>query len=350
MKIAVINAGSSSLKFKLFDMQTLEVLRSVLVEKIGEVDSEVQTHHEALESINIDFSTIDAIGHRVVHGGEKLTVATLIDESVIEIINSLIPLAPLHNPANLEGVKVSMDKAPSVPNIAVFDTAFHATMLKEAYLYALPMKMYEKYHIRRYGFHGTSHAYIMKKAAFTLNREVNEVNLITLHLGNGASACAIKNGKSIDTSMGFTPLEGLVMGSRSGDIDPAIVLYMQRELGMSVSEVDKLLNKQSGLIGICDENDVRSIIEREDEPSKLALDMMIRRIQKYIGAYMALLGRVDAIVFSGGIGENSEYIREAVLDVQMFKGVKSLIVKTDEELEIANECLNILNNMDKKNE
>ena len=350
MKIAVINAGSSSLKFKLFDMATKEVLNSVLVEKIGEDGSKVQTHHEALENIDIDFSTIDAIGHRVVHGGEKLVTATLIDESVIETIDSLIPLAPLHNPANLEGIKVSMKKAPSIPNIAVFDTAFHSSMPKEAYLYALPMQMYEKHHIRRYGFHGSSHAYIMKQAAFKLNKELNAVNLITLHLGNGASVCAVKNGKSIDTSMGFTPLEGLVMGSRSGDIDPAIVLYMQRELGMSVDAVDKLLNKQSGLLGICDENDVRSIIKREDESSKLALDMMIRRIKKYIGAYMALLGRVDAIVFSGGIGENSTYIRERVLDVQMFKGVKSLVIKTDEELEIANECMKILKSMDKKDE
>ncbi|MFK5938607.1 MAG: acetate kinase [Sulfurimonas sp.] len=350
MKIAVINAGSSSLKFKLFDMQTKEVLHSVLVEKIGEVGSEVKTHHEALESINIDFSKIDAIGHRVVHGGEKLTTAMLIDENVIKIIDSLIPLAPLHNPANLEGIKVSIEKASLVPNIAVFDTAFHSSMPKEAYMYALPMKMYEQHHIRRYGFHGTSHAYIMKQAAFTLNKEVNKVNLITLHLGNGASVCAIENGKSIDTSMGFTPLEGLVMGSRSGDIDPAIVLYMQRELGLSVDEVDKLLNKQSGLLGICDENDVRSIIAREDEYAKLALDMMIRRIQKYIGSYMALLGRVDAIVFSGGIGENSEYIRERILNAQMFKDVQSLVIKTDEELEIANECMIILNNMDKKDE
>jgi len=348
MKIAVINAGSSSLKFKLFDMKTKEVLHSVLVEKIGEVDSAIKTHHEALESIDIDFSTIDAFGHRVVHGGDKLTAATLIDKRVIEIIDSLIPLAPLHNPANLEGIKILIEKVPSIPNIAVFDTAFHATMAKEAYMYALPIEMYNKHHIRRYGFHGTSHAYIMKQAAFTLDKDVNAVNLITLHLGNGASACAIKKGKSIDTSMGFTPLEGLVMGSRSGDIDPAIVLYMQREMNLSVEEVDKLLNKQSGLIGICDENDVRSIIAREDEFSKLALDMMIRRIQKYIGSYMALLGRVDAIVFSGGIGENSEYIRERVLDAQMFKGLKSLIVKTDEELEIANECLLVLNAMEEK--
>jgi acetate kinase len=347
MRIAVINAGSSSLKFKLFDMKSGEILHSALIEKIGEIDSLVKTHHEALESIGIDFSTIDAIGHRVVHGGDKLIESILIDESVTEIIASLIPLAPLHNPANLEGIKVSMQKAPFIPNIAVFDTAFHSSMPKEAYIYALPMSMYEEHHIRRYGFHGTSHAYIMKKAALMLKKEVSEVNLITLHLGNGASVCAIEKGKSIDTSMGFTPLEGLVMGSRSGDIDPAIVLYMQRELGLSVDAVDKVLNKKSGLIGICHENDVRSIIEKKNESSKLALDIMIRRIQKYIGSYMALLGSVDAIVFSGGIGENSEYIRERVLSAQMFTNINTFVVKTDEELEIANECLKILKSMGK---
>jgi len=213
---------------------------------------------------------------------------------------------------------------------------------KEAFMYALPLKLYEQHHIRRYGFHGISHSYVMKEAAFALEKQVEKINLITLHLGNGASVCAIQNGKSIDTSMGFTPLEGLMMGSRSGDVDPALVLYMQRELGVSVEEVDDILNKKSGLIGICDENDVRKIINRDDERAKLALAMMIRRIQKYIGSYMAILGRVDAIVFTGGIGENSAYIREKVLDTEMFKNIKSLVIKTDEELEIANECVEIL--------
>jgi len=323
MKIAVINAGSSSLKFKLFDMQTQEVLKSINIEHIGEEGAAFSNHHEALESIDIDFLSLDAIGHRVVHGGEKFRESVLIDDRIIKIIDKLSSLAPLHNPANLEGILVAKQKAPSTPQIAAFDTAFHSTMPKAAFMYALDYEMY-------------------KEAAKILNRDVNELNLITLHLGNGASACAIKSGKSIDTSMGFTPLEGLVMGSRSGDIDPAIVLYMQRELGLSVDEVDKSLNKESGLLGICGENDVRDILNSKDEKAKLALEMMIRRIQKYVGAYMALLGRVDAIVFSGGIGENSSYVREKVLESQMFNGIQYLVIKTNEELEIANECLRVL--------
>lgn len=342
MKIAVINSGSSSLKFKLFEMDTKEVLKSILVENIGELDSNIKNHHEALESIDIDFSSIDAIGHRVVHGGESFKESTLIDENVIDKIKELIPLAPLHNPANLEGIIVCKNHVPNIPQIAVFDTVFHATIEKEAYLYALPYEMYEKYKIRRYGFHGTSHSFVAKESAKVLNKDLKELNLITLHLGNGASACAIENGKSIDTSMGFTPLEGLVMGSRCGDIDPAIVIYMQRELGMSSDEVDKLLNKESGLLGICENNDVRKIIESRDEKSNLAIDMMVRRIQKYIGSYMALLGYVDAIVFTGGIGENSEYIRERVLESILFKNIKVLVIKTDEELEIAESCLDSL--------
>jgi len=342
VKVAVINAGSSSVKFKLFDMQTKEPLQTVNIEHIGEEGGAFKNHHEAIKSIGIDFSSIDAIGHRVVHGGEKLSKSVLIDAGVIDEIDRLSSLAPLHNPANLEGILVVMKKAPTTPQIAVFDTAFHSSMAQEAYMYALPYKMYDTHKIRKYGFHGTSHSYVLKEAAKILGKNVSELNIISLHLGNGASACAIKNGKSVDTSMGFTPLEGLVMGSRSGDIDPAILLYMQRELGMSVDEIDKLLNKESGLLGICGDNDVRTIIESKDEKAKLALDMMTRRIQKYIGSYMALLESVDAIVFTGGIGENSAYIRERVLESKMFHGIKSLVINTNEELEIANECLKVL--------
>ena len=377
MKIAVINSGSSSIKFQLFHLPQDEhhsefgvpkgkVLSHVLVEKIGEfsstttldyedkqvvITSVVKNHHDALEEIISllakheilkDFTSLDAVGHRVVHGGEEFKTATLIDEKVIKTIESLIPLAPLHNPANLEGILVARKKAPFVKQVAVFDTAFHSHMPQEAYIYALPYEMYEKHKIRRYGFHGTSHSYVMKKAAESLKKDVKDLNLITLHLGNGESACAIKSGVSIDTSMGFTPLEGLVMGTRSGDIDPAIILYMQRELGMSVDEVDKLLNKKSGLLGISGNNDVRSLIESDSEKSKLALDIMIRRIKKYIGSYMALLGRVDAIVFTGGIGEHSSYIRDAVLDNDFAKNIKTLVIETNEELEIANECLGVL--------
>ncbi len=342
MKIAVINSGSSSLKFKLFEMNTKEVLKSVLIQNIGENGSQFKNHHEALESIDIDFSSLNAIGHRVVHGGELFNKATLIDKNVIKEIDKLSSLAPLHNPANLEGIVVSSKKAKNIPQIAVFDTAFHSTMPKESYLYALNSDMYEKHHIRRYGFHGTSHSFVSKEASKILNKDIQKLNLITLHLGNGASICAIENGKSIDTSMGFTPLEGLVMGTRSGDIDPAIIFYMQRELGLSVDDIDKELNKKSGLLGICGDNDVRNIIKSKDEKSKLALDMMIRRIQKYIGSYMAILENVDAIVFTGGIGENSQYIRERVLKSKIFKNIEVLVIKTDEELEIANECLKVL--------
>lgn len=340
MKIAVVNSGSSSIKFKLFDMDKQEVILSRMIENIGEEGSDVKTHEYGLTKIFKNIKQIDMVGHRVVHGGEEFHTATLIDEVVMQKIEKLIPLAPLHNPANLQGIKIVKEMFRSIPQIAVFDTSFHSTMTKEAYLYALNYyEMYEQHNIRRYGFHGTSHSFILKASAKILNKNIKDTNIISLHLGNGASACAIKNGISIDTTMGFTPLEGLVMGTRCGDIDPAIVLYMQRELGMSVDEVDNELNKKSGLIGICSNNDVREIIDSNDEKSKLALEMMIRRIQKYIGSYMVLLGRVDAIVFTGGIGENSAYIRDRILDNEVLKNIKNLVVKTDEELEIARECL-----------
>ncbi len=342
VKIAVINSGSSSLKFKLFDMKTKEVLKSILIEHIGEENSSIKNHHQALESLNIDFSELDAIGHRVVHGGENFNKPTILDEDSIDKIQKLIPLAPLHNPANLEGILVAKKYAPDILQIAVFDTSFHSNMPKEAFLYPLEYKMYEKHKIRRYGFHGTSHSFVAKQSARILGKDLSELNLITLHLGNGASACAIEKGVSVDTSMGFTPLEGLVMGTRSGDIDPAIIFYMQRELGLGVDEVDTMLNKKSGLLGICGKNDVRELIESEDELSKLALKIMIRRVKKYIGSYMALLGDVDAIVFTGGIGENSQYIRDKILDSKFFNEIEVIVVETDEELEIADECLKVL--------
>ena len=386
MNIAVINSGSSSIKFQLFCMEKKEVLAYILVEQIGEfsshtmlkyadkkleITSVLKNHHDGLEEIIFllskyeilkDFTSLSAIGHRVVHGGEEFKNATVINESVIKQIEALIPLAPLHNPANLEGILVARKKAPFVPQIAVFDTAFHSHMPEEAYLYALPYKMYEKYKIRRYGFHGTSHSYVLKKTAEFLKEDAGDLNIITLHLGNGSSVCAIEEGVSVDTSMGFTPLEGLIMGSRCGDIDPAILIHMQRELGMSVDEVDTLLNKKSGLLGICGSNDVRSLIELNDEKSKLAIKMMVRRIKKYIGAYIALLGEVDAIVFTGGIGENSAYIREMIFNAEICgtvldtalnnknetvistkkSSIKLMVIKTNEEEEIANECLSVL--------
>lgn len=342
MRVAVINSGSSSLKFKLFDMKTNEVIYSKVVEKIGEKNSPIKSHSQALELIEVDFSSIDIIGHRVVHGGEEFTKPTLIDDGVIKKLEDLTHLAPLHNPANLEGILVAKQKAPKLAQVAVFDTAFHSYMPQEAYLYALDFELYEKHKIRRYGFHGTSHSYLLKEAAKELNRDESELNIITLHLGNGASACAIENGKSIDTSMGFTPLEGLVMGTRCGDIDPAIVLYMQRDLGMSRDKVDEILNKKSGLLGLCGSSDIRNILEQDDEHSRLAIEIMTRRVKKYIGAYMALLGRVDAIVFSGGIGENSAYIREKIMDKIIINEIPILVIKTNEELEIARQCLSFI--------
>ena len=342
MKIAVINCGSSSLKFKLFEMPSAKVLCSEHVEHIGEEDAAVKNHFEAIECLHVDFSEIDVVGHRVVHGGEMFQNSVRIDDTIMQAISDLIPLAPLHNQANLEGIRVVRQKAPNIVQIAVFDTAFHTTLPKEASIYALPYAMYEKHQIRRYGFHGTSHAYLLQKAAQLLTKDVADTNIITLHLGNGASACAIKNGKSCDTSMGFTPLEGLVMGTRCGDIDPAIVLFMQNELNLSADEVDTLLNKKSGLFGLCGENDVRKIEKRNDERAKLAINIMVYRIQKYIGAYMVVLEDVDAIVFSGGIGENSHFIREAVMNNKILKNIKSLVIKTDEELQIVNECLKVL--------
>ena len=342
MKIAVFNAGSSSLKCKLFDFPSKHLLYENTIEHIGEEGYGIASHAEALELLEIDFDSLDAVGHRVVHGGEKLQQSVFIDAHVKASIKELSVLAPLHNPANLLGIEVAMQKAPNIPHVAVFDTAFHATMPKEAYLYALPFALYEKEGIRRYGFHGTSHAYLAKEAAKILNKELRETNIITLHLGNGASACAIKNGKSIDTSMGFTPLEGLVMGTRCGDIDAEIVLYLERELQMNPKEIEKLLNKESGLKGICSENDMREILLREDEQAKLAVAIMVRRIQKYIGAYMVMLEDIDAIVFSGGIGENSKEIRDAVMSNRVLKGIRSLVIQTDEELEIANECYRLV--------
>ncbi len=390
MKIAVINSGSSSIKFQLLDMKTHTALAHASIEKIGEEQSvmhmefalkkenkklPIKNHQKGLESIISflsdndilkDFSSLSAIGHRIVHGGDEFEKAAIIDDEVVRKIDELKPLAPLHNPAHLEGIAVTRKLAPEVMQVAVFDTSFHLTIPKEAYLYALNQDMYKKHKIRKYGFHGTSYTYVVKQASKVLKKKSKDLNIIALHLGNGSSACAIKNGKSIDTSMGFTPLEGLVMGTRCGDIDPAVVVYMQRILGFSVDEVDDILNKKSGLLGICGENDVRSIIEKDTKDTRLAIDMMTRRIRKYIGSYLALLGRVDAIVFSGGIGENSAYIREKVLKDMPFgieldddlnqeghiliskddSPVKIIIVRANEELEIATQCLEILNKRD----
>ena len=372
--ILVLNSGSSSLKYKLFGMPEEEVLFSGIVEAIGE-EGGIADHHQAIkEAISklLDsgvikaLDEISAVGHRVVHGGEIFDKSVIIDEKVIAGIDSLIPLAPIHNRANLEGIYAIQNHLPAVSQVAVFDTAFHQTLPKEAYCYALPLEFCETEYIRRYGFHGTSHHFVAKKCAELLKKELSSLNLITVHLGNGASICAIEAGKSIDTSMGFTPLEGLMMGTRCGDIDPSIVLYLQNTLHKSTTEIEYILNNESGLKGVCGVNDMRTIEEmskKSDEKAILAIDMFVRRVKKYIGSYIALLGYVDAIVFTGGIGEHSAFIREKVVQNMDHLGLvidpkKNLchdvsisqkesktalfVISTDEELMIAKESYNIL--------
>ena len=392
MKILVLNAGSSSLKWKLFEMDSNTLVASGIIEGISEyygsfkllyldkelkIEHAITDHNEAFSLLFETLSTqniinfeddLDAIGHRVVHGGETFTEPVIINHNVLAELRALTPLAPLHNPANILGIEITSKLAPQISNIAVFDTAFHQSMPEHAYLYALPTELYSKYHIRRYGFHGTSHHFVAQRAAVLLDKPLEELNLITLHLGNGASACAIKNGKSVDTSMGFTPLEGLVMGTRAGDIDSAIITYLMDYQGLSTKEVDKLLNRESGLKGICHDNDLRTIIQRaesNDKQAQLALEIFSYRIKKYIGSYIAVLGRVDAIVFTGGIGENSPLIRSMVLEGldeafgtllddsknknsdesaihQAGSRIKLYVIATNEELQIALESAQLI--------
>lgn len=343
MKILVINTGSSSIKYQLFDMEREAAIVTGLAERIGEGDSvlthqiidgngdgktavdtqPIRDHAEGLARI-VDLlvhpehgvikkkSEIAAVGHRVVHGGEDFQASTIITDEVIAIVKKNIPLAPLHNPPNLIGIEVAKQIFPDAPQVAVFDTAFHQSLPKKAYVYAVPYNLYSEFRVRRYGFHGTSHAYVAVTAAQFLDRPLNEINLITIHLGNGASMAAVKNGRSIDTTMGLTPLEGLVMGTRSGDVDPALHYFLAKNLNLSLEEIDTLLNKESGLKGLCGINDMREVEERAgegDERAQLALDVYAYRIKKYIGAYAAALGRLDAVVFTAGIGENSPLIR-----------------------------------------
>jgi acetate kinase len=302
----------------------------------------------------------------VVHGGEAFREPALIDEKVISTIRALSPLAPLHNPANLMGIEVALQFAPDVPQIAVFDTAFHQSVPPQAFHYALPLEFYDRHNVRRYGFHGTSHGYVAKQAALYLKRALDTLNLITLHLGNGASVTAIEKGKSVDTSMGMTPLEGLIMGTRCGDIDPAIIFYLGRKTGFSQDKIETLLNKHSGLKGICGINDMREIAGMAAEgnaPARLAIEMYCYRIKKYIGAYNAVLGDVDALVFTGGIGENAADIRARsceglskmgievdenknnekttkIREIQSNRcSVSILVIPTDEELEIAEQTV-----------
>ena len=390
----VLNSGSSSIKYKLYSTETWRSVAAGTVTRIGEAEGEIKsrwvgddgTEQDRVETLPIpnhrvgldrivaglretgalaDVGELAGIGHRVVHGGEQFRRATPLDDAVVAVIRDLIPLAPLHNPAALDGIEVARALFPGLPQVAVFDNAFHQTMPPEAYRYAIPEYLYREHRVRRYGFHGTSHYYVAKRAAAILGRPLAECNLITLHLGNGASATAIRGGQSVDTSMGMTPLEGLVMGTRCGDIDPAIHFYLCRNADMGTDALDALLNRQSGLLGLCGVNDMREIhalAAAGDRNAELALGIFCHRLRKYLGAYYAELGRVDAVVFTGGIGENDADVRQrtcaglealgihldAVANAAPGGGerpistgespVKLLVIPTNEELEIAQQA------------
>ena len=397
MKVLVINCGSSSLKHQLIDMATEESLAQGLVERIGIegsvltqkvegkdkyiVKEQMKDHKDAIRLVLAalvdenngvikSMDEISAVGHRVVHGGEKYKESVVINDEVKANIEECFKLAPLHNPANMIGIKACEELMPNTPMVAVFDTAFHGTMPEDAYLYALPYELYEKHGIRKYGFHGTSHKYVSQTCAEVMGRDIKDLKIITCHLGNGASLCAVKNGVSVDTSMGFTPLEGLAMGTRCGNIDPAIVTFLMKEEGLSVDEVNDLLNKKSGVLGISGiSSDFRDIedaaFNKDDRRAKLALKIFEYKIRTTIGAYAAAMGGVDAIVFTAGVGENGPETREKCLEGLEFLGVeidreannvrgkvreiskagckvKAFVIPTNEELVIARDTLELI--------
>ncbi|QLE74041.1 acetate kinase [Streptomyces rectiverticillatus] len=395
-RVLVLNSGSSSVKYQLLDMADGARLAVGLVERIGEETSRlahtplatggakreqeapIADHAAALQAVaaelaadglGLDSPELAAIGHRVVHGGQKFTAPTVITDEVLAEIERLVPVAPLHNPANVTGIRTAQALRPDLPQVAVFDTAFHTTMPEAAARYAIDVATADAHMVRRYGFHGTSHAYVSRETAKLLGKDPSEVNVIVLHLGNGASASAVEGGKCVDTSMGLTPLEGLVMGTRSGDLDPAVILHLSRNAGMSTDEIDTLLNKKSGLIGLCGDNDMREIrrrIDEGDERAALAFDIYVHRLKKYIGAYYAVLGKVDAVAFTAGVGENAAPVREAAVagleqlglavdaDRNAVRSgeprlispdgarVAVAVVPTDEELEIATQTYDLV--------
>ena len=342
MKILVINSGSSSIKYKLFDMPKEKVIREGGIEHIGETGASVRDHYSGLKLILSKINNVDAIGHRVVHGAEKFKKPVLIDASVVRDIRECCVIAPLHNPANLAGIMACKRLLKGIRQVAVFDTAFHQDLPVYAYTYGLPRRYYKKFGIRKYGFHGTSHEYVAYEAARIIKRPINKLKIITCHLGNGCSITAINKGKSIDTSMGFTPLEGLIMGTRCGDIDAASVPYLMEKERLSTRRIDEILNKESGLKGISGlSNDMRVLDEasrRGNRRAKLAIDVFVYRIKKYIGAYTAVLGGLDLLVFTAGIGEHQYAVRKKVCD-GLFRYLKNrprvLVVPTNEELMIA---------------
>ncbi len=353
MKILVLNCGSSSVKYQLMDTQLSLTLAKGMVERIGmnsailthephgkekiRIVGEILDHTIALEYVIAvllspnhgaikDKNEIDAVGHRVVHGGETFSGSVLITKRVMQALNDNIELAPLHNPPNIKGINAAVKHLPNIPQVSVFDTAFHVNMPRYAYLYGIPRVLYKKYKIRRYGFHGTSHRFVSKRAAFMMGKPIEELKIITAHLGNGASMAAIKNGKSVDTTMGFTPLEGLLMGSRCGDMDPSVITYIMGKEELTLAEANTLMNKHSGLIGVSGESsDMREIeeaIAEGNSRAKDAFDVFTYRIKKYVGAYTAAMGGLDALVFTGGIGENSVNVRSAVCDNMQYLGIE----------------------------
>ncbi|WP_218713110.1 acetate/propionate family kinase [Arthrobacter sp. BF1] len=330
MRVLVINSGSSSLKYQVRDTDTNEVAASGLIERIGEEGGAIADHGEAMTQVaaaladELAHKPLDAVGHRVVHGGERFSEPVLITNEITRAIERLNPLAPLHNPANVLGIRAITAKWPDMPQVAVFDTAFHRTLPEHAWRYAVPDSLYRKYGIRRYGFHGTSHEFVTGRAAALLGIPVEEFNAVVAHLGNGVSLTAIQGGASIDTSMGFTPLEGLVMGTRSGDVDPSILVFLQRQ-GLSADEIDTMLNKESGLKALAGNNDMRAIVdaaESGDGHARLALDVTSYRLAKYIGGYHVAVGGAQALVFTAGIGENSAQFRALVASRLGALGVK----------------------------
>jgi acetate kinase len=397
MKILVINCGSSSIKYKLFDMSSRTVLAQGGIEKVGIpgsflkytksngekaiLEKDVPDHSVGIqwifdmltdpkEGCIKSLSELDAVGHRVLHGGDKFTESCLVTDSVKEQIKACFPLGPLHNPANLKGIMAVETLLPNIPQVAVFDTAFHQTMPRESFLYAVPYELYEKDAVRRYGFHGTSHRFVSKRALEYLGMKAEGSKIITAHIGNGGSITAVVDGKSFDTSMGMTPLEGLMMGTRSGDIDTGAVTYLMEREGYNAKKISDILNKQSGLLGISgvssDMREVEAAADGGNERAKLAINMFVYRVRKYIGAYIAAMNGIDAIVFTGGIGENNQPIREAVclglsglgvdLDLEQNKKIrgvegtistpsskiKVIVIPTDEEYMIASDTLDLV--------
>lgn len=398
MKILVINTGSSSLKYQLIDMKDERVIAKGLCDRIGIEKSifkyaryheeaivfeiELKNHKQAIkevlttltdEKIGVinSLDEIAAVGHRVVHGGEKFSDSVIIDDKVMDAIRDCVELAPLHNPSNIVGIEACMEIMPNTKMVAVFDTAFHQTMPDYAYMYALPYEAYTKYRIRRYGFHGTSHKYVANRAAAMMGKPIEDLKIVTCHLGNGASICAVKGGKAVDTSMGFTPLEGLAMGTRSGDLDPAIVTFIMEKEKLSIDEINSYLNKKSGVLGISevssDFRDIESAIDSGNEKARLAFDIFCYKVKKYIGEYAAVMGGIDCVVFTAGIGENTPKCRTKCISNLEFLGLeideelnskrenefdissnnakaKTLVIATNEELSIARDTLKLISN------